>query len=69
MPPGEAIMFRRDEENCVSGLYPLPKFSPCRRRILIPILVVDGQVPDIDDAELQCPGGKFGKRVRHFPVD
>jgi hypothetical protein len=47
----------------------LPKFRPCRRRILITILVVDRQLPDIDDAELQYRRRKFGKRLGHFSVD
>jgi len=53
-------MFRRYEENRVSRLDSLPKLRPCHRWILITILIVDGQVPDIDDAELQSRRRKLG---------
>jgi hypothetical protein len=36
---------------------------------LISVLVVDRQVPDLDDAELESRWRKFGERVGHFPID
>lgn len=62
-------MLRGDDNNGIGRPYPLAKLRPCRWRILLAILIINRQMSDLDEAELQRNGRKFGKRMSHFPVE
>jgi hypothetical protein len=44
-------MLGRNEENSIGRLYPIAKFPPRSRWLLIAVLVVNRQMSDIDDVE------------------
>jgi len=45
------------------------EFSPRRGRIGIEILIVERQLPDLDDLELQRRRRKLAQRVGHFAIE
>src|SRR5271166_1854630 len=64
-----AVMLGRDEKNRVGCPDAFAKRRPFRRRIFVTILIVDGQLPYLDDAELQPRGRHLGERVGHLAID
>src|SRR6476469_2419084 len=65
-----AVIFRRDEQHCVSRLDALAERGPCRgRRVDIKILIVKRQLSNLDDVELQRRWRERDQRIRQHPVE
>jgi hypothetical protein len=65
-----AVIFRRDEQHCVSGLDALAERGPWRgRRVGLKILIIKRHLPDLDDVERQQRWRERDQRIRQHPVE
>lgn len=62
-------MLGRDEKDRVGCPDAFAKRRPRRRRIFVTVLIVDGQLPYLDDAEFQPRGRQLAKRVGDLAID
>src|SRR5271163_1848666 len=64
-----AVILGRHEKNCVDRADAFTKRRPFRRRFLIAVLIVDRQLPYIDEAEFQSLGCHFHEGLSHLAID